>query len=186
MSAPVAESLVAESNAASAKKSGKVVLMVGLVTLVIVVQVVATWFLMPKSMEVKDDHKSAKGGTAHGAAAAAEEPMDVPENDTAEVKMGEFTCTNSTASPGIIVNVSFTLTAVTTPAQASSLEAQLKAHEARVRQVVNKIVRSSSQEDLNDPNLGTIKRLVREEVNRLLRKSFLQEVVISDIRTLEQ
>jgi flotillin len=48
-------------------------------------------------------------------------------------------------------------------------EAQVKVHTARIRQAVNKIVRSSSLEELNDPNLGTIKRLVREEINRLLK-----------------
>ena len=70
--------------------------------------------------------------------------------------------------------------------QASSLKQQLEVHSARVRQLVNQIVRRSSLEDLNDPNLSTIKRLIRQEVNRLLRKSYVIEVVISDIRTMEQ
>jgi hypothetical protein len=59
-------------------------------------------------------------------------------------------------------------------------------HTARIRQAVNKIVRSSSLEELNDPSLGTIKRLTREEINRLLRKSYVSEVVITDVRIIEQ
>ena len=56
----------------------------------------------------------------------------------------------------------------------------------RVRQAVVKVARSSNREDLEDPNLSTMKRLIREEINKVLRKSFIIEVVISDFRTMEQ
>jgi hypothetical protein len=39
---------------------------------------------------------------------------------------------------------------------------------------------------MNDPNLGTIKRLIREEINRLLQKTYVIEVVITDVRIMEQ
>ena len=59
-------------------------------------------------------------------------------------------------------------------------------HNARVRQAVLKVARSASLEDLNDPNLTTIKRQLREEINKVLRKSYVTEVVISDFKTMEQ
>ena len=56
----------------------------------------------------------------------------------------------------------------------------------RVREKVNKIVRSSNLDELNDPNLGTIKRLIKEDINRLLRKTYVVEVIITDMRVMEQ
>ena len=111
---------------------------------------------------------------------------DPDPGDTAEVPVGEFNFSNGTASPGSIVHVDFKISAVTSANLASTLEQRLKSHQARIRQIVNKIVRSASLEELNDPNLGTIKRLMREEVNRLLRKSYVMEIVITDVRVIEQ
>jgi len=105
--------------------------------------------------------------------------------DTAEVILGEFDSSNGTASPGSMVHVSFKIAAVTPASLASVLEQKLKTHQARIRQIVNTIVRSSSLDDLNDPNLATIKRLIREEVNRLLRKSCVNEIVITDVRVFD-
>lgn len=163
---------------ALAKKGGrgKLVIVIGIVVLLIVVQVIITWLLMPKAGEAQTPAPEAK----------AEEKPVVAEVDTSEVNLGDFSCTNGKASPGVVLYVDLKMTAITKSSQSSTLDGMLKLHVARVRQIVNKIVRSSSIDDLNDPNLGTIKRLVREEVNRLLRKSLIQEVVVADVRIVEQ
>ena len=170
-------------------KSGKLVLIVGLVTLIIVAQAVITYVLMPKAQEPKPDDAqaaaAAKAATS-GDHAGGDDGKETPENETAEVAVGDFNCTNSSAAEGMVMHITFKLVAIANGAQAKALEDQLKAKNAQVRQVVNKIVRSSKMEDLDDPNLGTIKRLIRQEVNRLLRKSLIIEVVISDITTMQQ
>lgn len=190
MAAQVAEAPPAGEHAeaaASPKRKSKKLMIGGLLAVVIVVQVVVTYLLMPHG-NAAGDHESSSDGDKHAAAAHGDErdPDAEDLSDMAEVPIGDFNFSNSTASPGSIIHVDFKLAAVTTAGQSANLDKYLKAHSARVRQLVNKIIRSSSLEELNDPNMGTIKRLIREEINRLLRKSYISEVVISDVRVIEQ
>lgn len=182
------EKSAADASAPGAKpKSGKLVLIVGLVTLIIVAQAIITYILMPKAQETKpEDAQAAAAKAAPAGDSAGDDAKDAPENETAEVAVGDFNCTNSTAAEGMVMQITFKLVAVASGAQAKALEDQLKAKNAQVRQLVNRIVRSSKMEDLDDPNMGTIKRLIRQEVNKLLRKSLIIEVVISDITTMQQ
>jgi flagellar basal body-associated protein FliL len=156
-----------------------------IVLIVVIVQVVVTSLLLPGHPAADGGHKSddKEHATAdhHG-----DGDTDGTGGEFAEVPMGDFSFSNGTAAPGTIIHVDFKLSAVATSKQASSLDGQLKQHNARVRQAVNKIVRMSSLDELNDPNLATIKRLIREDINRLLRKSYVVEVVITDVRTMEQ
>lgn len=163
-------------------KSGKLVLIVGVVVVLITAQAAITWILMPKPADAKaEDSASVKTP-----AGAGDENGESPAAESTEVPIGDFNSTNST-DPGMVVHVNFKLVAIATAGgPASKLEAQLKQHSGRVRQLVNQIVRRSSLEDLNDPNLSTIKRLIRQEMNRLLRSSYVTEVVISDITTMQQ
>lgn len=170
---------------APVKKSGKLMLILGVVVAAIVVNLVVLYMLMPRDSGSKPDEAATKEHGGHGKGGHNDEPTG-PVDDTVEVVIGEFNCTNAIASPGLIIHVDFKLSAITSGGQASSLEAQLKTHQARVREKVFRIARSSNHEDLNDPNLGTLKRQIREDINRLLRKSYVTEVIISDMRTIEQ
>lgn len=169
--------------AAPAKKSGKLMLILGVVVAAIVVNLVVLYMLVPREAAAKPDEAASK---EHGGKGGHNDEPTGPVDDTVEVVIGEFNSTNVIASPGLVIHVDFKLSAITTGGQASSLEAQLKTHQARVREKVFRIARSSNLEDLNDPNLGTLKRQIREDINRLLRKSYVTEVIISDMRTIEQ
>jgi hypothetical protein len=121
----------------------------------------------------------------------AESDADHSENDPgsreySEVLLGEFSFSNRSAVPGLIIHVDFNLAAVVLRRQASTLESQAKYHRGRIREAVNAIVRNSTLEELNDPNLATLKRLIRQEINRLLDNRLVHEVVINDIRIMEQ
>ncbi|MBA3313080.1 MAG: flagellar basal body-associated FliL family protein [Planctomycetaceae bacterium] len=107
--------------------------------------------------------------------------------DAIEVAIDSFSTTNSRAAPGSVIHLSFKLTAVVGKGQDVAFEnAANQHHSARVRQAVLKVARSASLEDLNDPNLTTVKRQLREEINNVLRKSYVAEIVISDFKTMEQ
>lgn len=178
-----------DASAPSKGKGKKKLLIGGIVLVVIAVQVVVTYLLLPHPAASDSGHKpqhAEKEHDHHPPEPSHEPEGDSPEGEVAEVSLGDFSFSNGTAAPGIIIHVDFKLAAVASSKQASSLETQVKVHTARIRQAVNKIVRSSSLEELNDPNLGTIKRLIREEINRLLRKSYVNEVVITDVRIIEQ
>lgn len=174
----------AAQDSAAPKKKSKKLLIGGIVLLVVVVQAVVTYLLLPR-------HASSEAAAAHSEKGEHGESHDEHDDesgtgDMAEVPLGDFGFSNGTAAPGSIMHVDFKMSAITSGKQAASLEAQVKAHQARIRQAVNRIVRSSNLEELNDPSLATIKRLTREEINRLLRKSYVIEVVITDFRLMEQ
>jgi flagellar basal body-associated protein FliL len=188
--------------------SKKKALLIGLLVMVVVaVQAALTYLLLPsghaaaESDEHAEEHAAeadGHGGPApkeshdsHGAhgghgAEASHTTSVTDDTDMAEVPIGDFGSSNGTAAPGSIMHVDFKLSAVTAGNQAAALEAQLKSRQARVRQIVNRIVRSSNLEELNDPNLATIKRQIREEINRLMRKSYIIEIVVTDVRIMEQ
>lgn len=187
MAADVAEEAKApHDDAAPAPKGGmrKKMVIGGIVLIVITVQAIVTYLLMPHPASSDAGHKGED--KEHASASSHEHEADSPDGDVAEVSLGDFSFSNGTAAPGAIIHVDFKLSAVASAKQASSLEAQVKLHTARIRQAVNKIVRSSNLEELNDPTLATIKRLIREDINRLLKKTFVNEVVITDVRIMEQ
>ena len=180
----------AHETPSAAKGGGKNKLLIGgIVLTVIAVQVVATYLLMPHPASSEASHKSQheqKGHDQHAPVASHESESEAAEGEVAEVPMGDFAFSNGRAAPGLIMHVDFKMVALTSSQRAASLDAQFKLHSARIRQAVNKIVRSSSLEELHDPNLGTIKRSVREEINRVLKKSYVNEVLITDFRIMEQ
>lgn len=135
---------------------------------------------------------SAVDGAAKPEAAAAGSGEKVPAETAkadglAEVEVHNFTVTNNIAAADTIVHVAFKMYALVPSDQKSAFEdAAMVKNKARVREAVEKIARSATLDDLNDPNLGTLKRLLKEEVNKVLKQSYIVEVVISDFRTMEQ
>jgi len=59
-------------------------------------------------------------------------------------------------------------------------------HQERVREAVNRVIRGANIDELHDPILGTLKRLIKDEINQVLGKNIVVEIVINDIRILEQ
>jgi hypothetical protein len=163
--------------AAPPKKKSKLPLIIAGVGFVVGVQTVLTIVLMPKPGASKPAEAEKK---------VEAEPAAEENSDHAEVPIGDFSNTNSTATPGVTIHFDFKLTAITTAKAESQLKDLLKSNNARMKQEVGKIVRGASLEDLTDPNVATIRRLVREEINRLIRKSLIEEVVATDIRFVEQ
>ena len=55
-----------------------------------------------------------------------------------------------------------------------------------MRQAIVEVIRSSSLPDLDDSDLITIKRLMKEKINKVLRNSYIIQVFVSDFRVLIQ
>lgn len=162
--------------AAPAGKS-KFMMIVGIIAVLIVAQAVITYFLMPKAA-------APAPATADPAAPPPKTPAIADElPETAEVPLGDYNCTNS-SNPGTSIHFNFKLVAIVTPDKASGIKPKLESHSARLRQTVAKIIRSAKLEDLNEPSFGTIRRLLREEINRLLRVD-IDEIVITDPHLIE-
>jgi len=163
---------VAHAAAAARKKKIKAA---GLVVGLTVVMMGIGYLFMPESSAEKlpEDDESA--------VAAAE-----ADDDTAEVEIGQFNCTNSRAGIDVSVHVNFTLVAeVQENNQQNFLDAK-EMYGARIRDIVNRVARSASRDDLNDPALDTLKREFREGINRIVRKHYIVEIHIPDWQTMER
>lgn len=163
------------------KLNMKAIIIAGVVVVAMVLEAVVIFMMMPAN-------SPATAAAAEDAEASVEtEIPEGPKDDLTEVAIDSFNCTNNVVAPGSVIHLSFKVIGVV-PAklQQSFDENANKTHKTRVRQVIERIARSSSLEDLNDPNLGTIKRLIREETNKTLGRSYVSEVVITEFRMLEQ
>jgi flagellar basal body-associated protein FliL len=110
-----------------------------------------------------------------------------PVDDMAEVSIGTgFHCTNNRAAAGSTINVDFKLVALVPRSHAVTFKDALNAHDGRIREAIMRVIRGSSLDDLQDAHLSNIKRLIREEINKILAKDFVTEVVISEYTTFDQ
>lgn len=157
---------------------GKLVLIVGIVFVIILAQVLITWLLMPKAPAAA---AAADGAPKGGEAAAAPAEAD---DSTEETSLGEYNCSN-TSTPGTTVQVDFKLAAITADDKVGRLKERVDSYGSRLRQTVAKVVRSAKLEDITEPSLATLRRALKEEINRLLRTN-IDDVVITDFRHLEQ
>lgn len=125
---------------------------------------------------------------AAGDAQSAEDTAEkeaVAENDTAEEPIGDpFNCTNNQQESNL--HLRFKVVAVVKTNQSVTFRDANTAHKTRVRGAIEKIVRKASRDDLNDPNLSTLSRLMREEINKVLGKSYVIDAVIHDFSMIEQ
>lgn len=180
MAADVAEQEVstAQNSESTGGQSGLMLKIVGLVSLLMIVEGVGLYFFL------------GAGNSTPAKAANEEDSLDVEnqdfKDDSTTVEIGSFNCTNSRADPGSTIHVSIKLNATVSSDQEEWFNQAIKTHKARVQQAVIQIIRSTNLDDLNDPKWVTMKRLFREEINKVLRKSFVIEIVISDYRVMEQ
>lgn len=172
----------ASRTGATSKFAGKKLKILSLLLVVVAAQVGLIYFLVPAPVESAsgaetEDH--ALGGHEAGEAAS--------QTDTVEVVIDDFNVTNNKASTSSVIHITFKLVAIVSRAAEHDFKtAANELHRARVRQAIVIVARSCSLADLDDPHLVSLKRQIREEINKVLRKSAVIEVVINDFKTMEQ
>ena len=166
---------VENTDASRGHSKAKLLKVGGLLLIVIVLQVgISYWLLSPDQPEEVAEETISKDS----------ENLQV---NTAEVSIDNFSVTNNIAEPGATIHVTFNLVALVEQGAASDFEAMVKENnKARVKQAVIEVVRKSSLTDLNDAQLSTMKRMMKEAINKVLKKSYIIETVISEYRTMTQ
>lgn len=133
----------------------------------------------------KPAHGTGHGEKGHGAHGEAAKPASTSQ--FAECELDSYNVTNRQAAADITMQVQFKLVAIVATEQHSSFENLAKTEQkARVREAVEKLIRKASFEDLYDPSLSVIKRLIREEINRVLRQTYVTDVILSEYKTIER
>lgn len=164
-----------KSDVSSGHSKAKLLKVGGLLLFVIVLQIgVSYWLLTPDHPVEMTEETISKESESLLA-------------NTAEVSVDNFSVTNNIAEPGATIHVTFNLVALVEQGASSDFEAMVKENNnARVKQAVIEVVRKSSLTDLNDPQLSTMKRMMKEAINKVLKKSYVIETVISEYRTMTQ
>ena len=134
-------------------------------------------------------------GSSGASDAAATETMsgedgpkpDDEEEELVEVEVHDFSVTNTIAATDTVVHISFKVHALLAIDQETGFKEKITAsHKVRVRESIETIFRSATMEDLTDSSLSTLKRLVREEITRVLRQSYVVSIVFNDYKTIQQ
>ena len=114
-------------------------------------------------------------------------PQPDEEEELVEVEVHDFSVTNTIAATDTVVHISFKVHALLAIDQETGFKEKITAsHKVRVRESIETIFRSATMEDLTDSSLSTLKRLVREEINRVLRQSYVVSIVFNDYKTIQQ
>jgi flagellar basal body-associated protein FliL len=162
------------------KLNTKTLIIGGIVLLAMAMEAVVIVMLMPAS--------PATATAEEGAENPEEEAEDAAVTDEfEECPIESFNCTNNKVAPGSTIHLSFKVIGVVPKKQKIAFnEGVSKTYKTRVVQEIERIARSARMEDLHDPSLNAIKRQIREVVNKILGKSYITEVVITDFRLMEQ
>ena len=177
----------AEEVAAPPAKDGflmKVIIVGVLLILVMGLQFFILWYFLGGESA---DTQQPNGDVALDDTPTIGDPSNPGNSNTVEVEVDNFNCANGIASQGFTIHISFRLVAiVSSNSETRFYDAVHKEHKFRVHQAVDKVIRSSSQEDLKDANLDRIKRRIREDVNKVLGNSYIQDVIVTEFRMMEQ
>jgi flagellar basal body-associated protein FliL len=168
---------------AAAKKSllgGKRVKLIAIIAGVMVLPAVGAALLLPKGHAAAPATEQTGEGGAH-----SEESHSPKSENVVEVEVGSFSVSVE-PDDAQMWNVSFKLFAtVGTDAQGHFADASDR-FKARLRQAVVKVVRMSSIKDLRDPQLELMKRELKSQMNNVMPEPYIQEVIVSEIRVMQQ
>lgn len=160
---------------------GKTLLIVVLIPAAMLVTAGATYILVAPPAAAGSDEKG------QGKQDAAATKDQVAGDANVEVLIDNFTSTNHRAAAGSTIHVSFKAVCIVPGGQHLSFEELAnKTHKTRVRQAIERIIRSATLEDLHDPNLSTIRRQIRDDINKQIGRHFVSDVALSDVRLIEQ
>jgi flagellar basal body-associated protein FliL len=179
--APTPAAAAPEAAAPAKKKllGGKRIKLILIVAGVMVLPAIGAALLLPKGHAAATGEQSGEGG-AH-----SEDSHSQKSENLVEVEVGSFSVSVE-FDDAQLWNVSFKLFAtIGSESQGHFADAGEK-YKARLRQAVVKVVRMSSVKDLRDPQLDLMKRELKSQLNNVLPEPYIQEVVVSEIRVIQQ
>jgi hypothetical protein len=103
-----------------------------------------------------------------------------------EIQLGDYSITIAQRNSSLALRADFTLAGTVLASEHSSMESMMDKYKARFREIVLYEFRNSEREDLDDPELGLIKRRILERSNNLFGKQLLKTLMFPDFSYIEQ
>jgi flagellar basal body-associated protein FliL len=181
----------------------KMILVSLFVGIVILVECLAAYTLIPSQSQVEAWAEAKAKSAAETAHAAHEEGHGEESHGEehggghgkahgdkgsheVEVDLGKFNIVVHQPSANLTLRVNFHLIGLVTEKDHHDFESLYTTNQHRLRDQVLSEVRNSEISDLTDPGLGLIKRKILAKSNDLLGKPILKTVVFSDFAFIEQ
>jgi hypothetical protein len=183
------------------KKPGIMTLVkaIAVVSVIVLAQVGVAGMLLPTAAETREigeklagaEHGDDAHDEAHGENAHAEDSHEGDAHGEAdghagghgdgsqEVNLGSYHIVSFNPKTGKSLSVDFELFGTVLANEKPEFEHLYAAHEKRISEQITIAVRGLQSEDLSDPGLGLIKRIILEKTNRALGKPLVREAVIS-------
>lgn len=103
-----------------------------------------------------------------------------------EIQLGDYSITIAQRNSSVALRADFTLAGTVLASDASAFANLMEKHPARFREIVLYEFRNSEREDIDDPELGLIKRRILERSNNLFGKPILKTLMFPDFSYIEQ
>ncbi len=177
------------------KKPGGIMTLVkagAIVSVVVLAQVCAASMLIPSAEETREVGKQL-AGHGHEEEAETEEHGEDGEHGEAghgdlarEVTLGTYHIVSFNPKTGASLAVDFELFGTVQEKEMDDFSHLYTAHEKRISEQITIAVRGLQAEDLTDPGLGLIKRIILEKTNRALGKPLIREAIVSQFSFVER
>ena len=101
-------------------------------------------------------------------------------NDLAEIELAD--CRPSNKMAGRFITYHIRVLGLVRAAKLTEIESMARTRRARLEDAVNVVIRSADPKHLDEPELGTIKRRLKYEIDRILGdETLIQEIVIPQL-----
>ncbi|HYO24508.1 MAG TPA: hypothetical protein VEQ85_06115 [Lacipirellulaceae bacterium] len=188
------------------KKSGgfmTLVKAIAVVSAIVLAQVCAAAMLIPSAEETRavgkqlagapHGHGDAKGEDDHGPGHGPghgethdDEHAGAHGQHAREVTLGTYHIVSFNPKSKKSLSVDFELFGTVLEPEEAEFSHLYTAHEKRISEQITIAVRGLQAEDLTDPGLGLLKRIILEKTNRALGKPLVREAVISQFSFIER
>ncbi|NQT40347.1 MAG: hypothetical protein HQ581_22830 [Planctomycetes bacterium] len=146
------------------------------VTGVVLLECVIAYSMLPSVSE----------GEGQANAMLIDEDEDDDSVPRVEVDLEQYSITSRQPGSSTALRIDFHLWGTIVGDNQEEFDERMAKCQHRFREQVIESVRSANLEDLTDPGLGAIKRVILDRANRVLGKPILRDIIVSEFSFVEQ
>jgi flagellar FliL protein len=167
---------------------------IAFISVIVIVQMGAAAMLIPSAEETAEvgrklagaEHDDREGAEGHGAEGHKSGHEGGHDEHTKEVTLGTYHIVSFNPKTNASLSVDFELFGTVLAEEEAEFLHLYAAHEKRVSEQITIAVRGLQADDLTDPGLGLLKRIILEKTNRALGKPLVREAVVSQFSFIER
>ncbi len=158
------------------------------ISVIVIVQMCAAAMLIPSAEKTAEVGRALVGADHHAETDdhGGEHKEGGHGEHTREVTLGTYRIVSFNPKTAASLSVDFELFGTVLAEEEAEFLHLYAAHEKRVSEQITIAVRGLQADDLTDPGLGLLKRIILEKTNRALGKPLVREAVVSQFSFIER